>query len=48
MFKGSNCDAGYTHYKCSIDTACLTQTIAGFPQSLVCGHDMPVSNGFSL
>lgn len=31
-----------------IDTACLTQTTAESPQSLVCEHDMPVANGFAL
>lgn len=48
MFKGAHCDAGNPQNKCSIDTACLTQTTAEFPQSPVCEHDMPVANGFSL
>lgn len=48
MFKGAHSDAGYSQNKYRIDTACLTQTTAEFPQSLVCEHDMPVANGFSL
>lgn len=48
VFKSAHFDAGYCQKKCSIHTACLTQTTAEFSQSLVCEHDMPVTNGFSL
>lgn len=48
MFKGAHCDAGNPQNKCIIDTACLIQTAAEFPQNVICEHDTPVTNGFSV